>query len=631
MKKTGIFLILLLWVVWQSCRQQMAHKQPAGAAEDVKQYYLACIRATGTAVQQLEAATRSGAKAPQLQSLFLQARLVYKQAEMFAEYYTPLTSKSINGAPIPSMDENDQHKTEAPEGFQVIEPFLFPAPDSLDTTHLLQQTRVLVANLKRLELLAQQQFFAHAQVFDALRLEIFRVITLGLSGFDTPIAQNAVPEAAAALVSVQKVLDLYRDSLTTHSDTVYRHCQTLLQQAGIYLQAHNNFNGFNRMLFLIQYANPLSLALLQAGKIVAPEPFRELRPLRADAASLFDTHAFNPDYYTASSAAHSSQDKVILGEYLFFDPVLSGNGRRACASCHQPAKAFTDGMTKSLSLDGRSLVRRNTPTVLNAGLQPGLFYDLRVAYLEDQATDVITSATEMHGSLQYAVNRLQQSPAYAQLFARAFPSAADPVNSYNLRNALGSYIRSLSSLNAPFDRYVRGDHSQMSEAAVAGFNLFMGKAKCGTCHFMPLFNGTVPPHFTTVETEVIGVPATVGGNRIDPDPGRFALRHIALHRYGFRTPTVRNIALTAPYMHNGIYRSLKEVVDFYDKGGAAGLGIRLDNQTLPFDKLDLTEKEKQQLIAFLQTLTDTTASSRVPAKLPALDRRGVERKPVIGY
>ena len=148
---------------------------------------------------------------------------------------------------------------------------------------------------------------------------------------------------------------------------------------------------------------------------------------------------------------------------------------------------------------------------------------------------------------------------------------------------------------------MRGNES-FSEDEEAGFNLFAGKAKCATCHFIPLTNGTVPPSFMKSESEVLGVPNK--NKKLDADLGKFELTKAEIHRHSFKTPTIRNIALTAPYMHNGVFKNLEEVVDFYNDGGGKGLGFNLPNQTLPEDKLNLTSLEKQQLIAFMRTLTD---------------------------
>ena len=132
----------------------------------------------------------------------------------------------------------------------------------------------------------------------------------------------------------------------------------------------------------------------------------------------------------------------------------------------------------------------------------------------------------------------------------------------------------------------------------------MWKAKCGTCNIIPLFNGTVPPTYTTTESEIIVVPANKLFTKMDGDKGRFAVHHLAELQFAFKTPTLRNIALTAPYMHNDVYDSLEEVIDFYNKGGASGHGFKLENQTLPSESLRLTTNEKKKLVLFLKALTD---------------------------
>jgi len=142
--------------------------------------------------------------------------------------------------------------------------------------------------------------------------------------------------------------------------------------------------------------------------------------------------------------------------------------------------------------------------------------------------------------------------------------------------------------------------------------VFVGKGKCATCHFLPLTNGTVPPMFQKSELEVLGVPvrAVANGGRIDPDVGRYRISISAPNKYAFRTPSIRNVALTAPYMHNGAYPTLESVVDFYNRGGGAGIGIRLDNQTLPSDPLNLSAREQRDLVSFMKALTDTTGTQR---------------------
>ncbi len=220
--------------------------------------------------------------------------------------------------------------------------------------------------------------------------------------------------------------------------------------------------------------------------------------------------------------------------------------------------------------------------------------------------EVVHNNEEMEGSLAVAASELKKSAAYRQLFEEAYAEEKEPVNAYNIANAISSYIRTLVALDSRFDRYMRGDRSILTASEKNGFNLFTGKAKCATCHFVPLFNGLVPPEFTETETEVLGVPATKEKKPavLDADPGKFELTESVIHKFAFKTPGIRNIAQTSPYMHNGVFNTLEEVMAFYNEGGGAGLDIAPENQTLPQDKLNLSKKEIADIIAFMNSLTD---------------------------
>jgi cytochrome c peroxidase len=198
---------------------------------------------------------------------------------------------------------------------------------------------------------------------------------------------------------------------------------------------------------------------------------------------------------------------------------------------------------------------------------------------------------------------INKDKKYTALFKKAFPET-HKVKEWQLQNAIASYIRSLNDFDSKFDLYMRGESDDFSEEEKLGFNLFAGKAKCATCHFIPLFNGTVPPNFTKTEQEVIGTPKDKTGKKISPDLGKYNQNKMDQLKNAFKTPSVRNAAKTAPYMHNGAFSTLEEVVDFYNKGGGKGLGYEVDNQTLPFDELKLNKKEEKALVAFMKTLTD---------------------------
>jgi cytochrome c peroxidase len=245
------------------------------------------------------------------------------------------------------------------------------------------------------------------------------------------------------------------------------------------------------------------------------------------------------------------------------------------------------------------MIQRNTPTLANIAFQRVFFADSRVSYLEDQAIAVISNENEMHGSLEKSALAIQKNKEYVEQFNKAFPKKE--INAFAIKNALASYIRSLSHYDSKFDRYMQNKTSFTADEK-AGFNVFAGKGKCATCHFIPLTNGTVPPNFDRSESEILGVPSR--NKKLDGDLGKFVVTQAAIHNFSFKTPTIRNIALTAPYMHNGVYKTLEEVIDFYNEGGGLGLGFDLPNQTLPEDKLNLSDIEKKQLITFMKTLRD---------------------------
>jgi cytochrome c peroxidase len=434
-------------------------------------------------------------------------------------------------------------------------------------------------------------------VFDAVKLEVYRVITLGITGFDNPLSLNSMPESRASLESLQEIMSGYPEAQDKDS-------LMLAFDGGInYLRVNSEFNKFNRAEFITRYINPITTGITGMERELHISIHKYNRLLNQEAKTLFDSNAFNVNAYAPDRLFFITRDKIKLGRALFTDPILSGTGTRSCASCHQVSKVFTDGLVKNKSLGRNGLLKRNTPTLINAALQPALFYDMRVSSLEDQSITVVQSTEEMHGSMRATARKLWESKTYRDLFSAAFPKKnRDGIDTMEVMNAIGSYVRSLTRLDSRFDEYMRGNKSAMNAAEVNGFNLFMGKGKCATCHFMPLFNGSFPPAYTAMETEVIGVPKVAGQKEIDPDPGRYAIVPFGFLKHAFKTPTVRNATLSAPYMHNGVFANLEQVVDFYNKGGGAGMGMSIENQTLPFDKLDLTEKEQKDIIEFIKSL-----------------------------
>ncbi|MGB3619092.1 MAG: cytochrome c peroxidase [Catalinimonas sp.] len=565
------------------------------------------------------------------------ARLRYKAVEYLMDYRAAeAVQKYLNGAPLPKIDPYAPSlKILEPEGMQVIDELLFD-----DEPHTHREELLALSAALRSHFAETRDFERVSKVFDrhffeGVRFEIVRILSLGITGFDTPGSLHALPEALAAMRSMQTAYAYYVPYLEPAlGDSIVG----LFDGATGYLSRHQDFDTFDRLHFLKTYLNPLYKITLRAQLALEVETAYEAyqsqwkSPVNFLGGEIFSDEFLNGNYY--ASVTDTTPEMVHLGKLLFFDPVLSSNNERSCASCHQPDKGFTDGLPKSVATDFKGTVDRNAPTVLNAAYADRYFHDLRSEELEQQIEHVITDEREFHTTYFEISEKIARSAEYRALFREAFPRLGEEyISSYTLGAALGAYVRSLSSFNSPFDRYARGETDQIDPAVRRGFNLFMGKAACGTCHFAPTFNGTVPPFYKESESEVLGVPATAANDQLDPDIGRFGGRpkEIApFYVHSFKTVTVRNVELTAPYMHNGVYATLEEVMDFYNRGGGAGMGLDVPHQTLAPDPLGLTDGEQQDIIAFMRALTDTTGLTGVPARLPAFDDPALARRVVGG-
>ena len=274
--------------------------------------------------------------------------------------------------------------------------------------------------------------------------------------------------------------------------------------------------------------------------------------------------------------------KVALGRKLFHDRRLSRNGSMACASCHDPGRAFTNGARTARGASG-STGTRNVPTLVNRAWGSSFFWDGRAATLEQQALGPILNPDEL-GATPDAVLALARSSRYRQEFVAAF--GGEPTI-FDVAGALASYMRTIVAGGAPYDRFVSGETDALTESARRGFVLFRTRARCTTCHAGPLLSDE-GFHNTGV--------AWRDGTVVDE--GRYRVTHSPADRGAFKTPTLREIARTAPYMHDGSLPTLESVVEFYDGGGRANPG--LDREIRP---LNLSPGDKKDLVALLRALT----------------------------
>lgn len=573
-----------------------------------------------------------------LQNRIIITREAYKKVEPFVEYFQiQATTRYINGAPLPKVDESaPEHAVIPPLGLQTLDETIFS--DEANAEEIVELAEQLKRHWRDIYLYERSRVLQHRFVFEAMRYQVIRIFTLGLTGFDTPGSVNAIPEAMAALHTMEQSFLHYQKLVPKETKKLAQ----LISDARTYLEDNNDFDTFDRLHFLRKYINPLYSAIYNLQRNLQVEFVEEadhtVKPVNYHSEHIFDEEFFHKSYFAQVAISDLDDPKKIeLGKILFYDPALSRNFKMSCASCHHPDKAFTDGLPKSKSNKPGTTTLRNAPTLVNAVYTDKYFYDLREYDLERQVKHVVQDSKEFNMDFLDLADRLKESEEYMQLFKEAYGDRDKYIiSTWSISNALAAYVASLTSFNSPFDQYARGETDEIDESVKRGFNLFMGKGACGTCHFAPTFNGTVPPNYKESESEVLGVPITPDTVDvvIDPDMGRMVNGRVrdklAHFQYSFKTTTVRNIALTAPYMHNGVYNTLEEVVDFYNRGGGAGMGMDLPHQTLPFDNLQFNQQEMGDLVSFMEALTDTVGMTSVPKILPKFEHHPEWNKRELG-
>ncbi len=303
-------------------------------------------------------------------------------------------------------------------------------------------------------------------------------------------------------------------------------------------------------------------------------------------------------------------EQIDLGRYLFFDPVLSADRSLSCASCHQPDLGFADGRGRSLGAGGE-LLPRSAPSLWNATFLQRLFWDGRASSLEEQMLGPLYDASEMANTPQQLLADLNGLAAYRRLFAEAFPDSYDPAQGIALEQiyrALAAFQASLVSLNSRYDQYAHGYADALTAPEKEGLNVFRSfVARCAECH--------TPPLFSNQQIAVIGTPEPPG---MDFDPGAGPVMNEPSQRGGFRVPSLRNVALTAPYMHSGRFATLREATEFYTKGRGhavpAGEDLKIHWHIW---EPQLTDYELDRLVDFMRTLTDERFKPPEPGQLPS--------------
>jgi cytochrome c peroxidase len=548
-----------------------------------------------------------------------------KGMDFWFRYLNPLSHKKING-PLPV-----EWETEVFEKFE--KPYkregagLTLAAQYLDEE---QKNKIVLANLIQQSIDAVESY-SHDSIVKELnsyhhfylcnRLYLLNLATIYTTGFECPTPESIIPELRSMLIETNKIYNLFNESYT--STSLIQNYLTLYNNTIQFANAQpDNFENFDHYTFIRDYINPL-FALNQQMILLYKVQSRNLidYSLNKQATSIFSKSLYfgqNP-----KGIFNRVQDEAILaeidklGKLLFYDPILSGNNERSCASCHSPTQFFTDTFsTTSLAYDHHSFLSRNTPTLLNAQYNHLLMADGKHYTLQMQTKAVVSNTEEMGCSENEMLEKILSCKEYKKAFTKLlkYTPQEKEITAEHIASVITFYYSKYSKYYAPFDEAMNKQTSA-TENVQKGFNLFMSKAQCATCHFAPQFNGVKPPYIGS-EFEVLGVPENINFTALSNDKGRYAINPSSETLNAFRTGTVRNSAYTKPYMHNGVFTTLEEVIDFYDAGGGAGRGLNVSNQTLSSDSLHLSIEEKKYLIAFIQSLNENIQFEEAPKELP---------------
>ena len=565
------------------------------------------------------------------------ARLKLKNIDFWLRYFEPNAYRKING-PLPVEWENEVfEKFEPPyrregAGLSLAELSLNQTPLIKDSLiQLIKRSEEAIKTFEADSITGQLNSYSH--FFLANRLFLLNLAAVYTTGFECPDTNHVVPELRSLLLGTKEIYDSYNQSfpdkpLSAEYLEKYEKTISFAEMQG------TGFSAFNHFDFIRDYVNPL-FAMNQ--KFINDYNARSINyndyTLNNDIQSIFDKSLYasqnTKGIYSMVEDEKTLREIRYIGKLLFYDPILSGNNMRSCASCHKPTEYFTD-TTNGLAFqfDKQQRLPRNTPTLINSVYNHLLMLDGKHISLQAQGKDVITNANEMNSNEKELIKKVLSCKEYKEAFKsflKLTPEEKD-ITLNHIVSAITYYDGSYSRFYSPFDNAMN-NKGFVSDEAKRGFNLFMSRAKCATCHFVPNFNGVKPP-FVGSEFEVLGTPDDTGFHKLSTDSGRWMVNKAPEAMHAFRTGSIRNAKYTKPYMHNGVFKTLEEVIDFYDVGGGLGKKMIVDNQTLSADSLKLSSSDKRELLAFIYSLNENIIFEEPPSALPVSSDKALNtRKP----
>jgi len=568
-----------------------------------------------------------------------ESRTNLKALDFWLRYLEPVVYKKLNG-PLPVEWENEVfEKFENPyrrEGAGLSLASLYLEETSVRKDSL---SKLIVSSIDAIKTFEAdsitKELNSYHHFFLANRLYLLNMAAIYTTGFECPDTSSIIPELLTMLKDVREIYSCYNKCFPAAPLTdAYLE---FYNQAIVYVNNQSSlFSLFDHFDFIRDYVNPLfrmNQELIRQYDVVS-------RNYNDYSLNNFSNSIFSKALYLSqnSKGIYSlvEDDKLLAeikqtGRLLFYDPVLSGNNLRSCASCHKPMEYFTDTtQATALNFDKSQRLTRNTPSLINTIYNHLLMLDGKHISLQNQAKEVILNPVEMNSLENEMIRKVLSCRQYKNAFSKflKYTPEEKEITLGHIVSAITFYYADFSKYDAAFDDAMN-KKSSISREAKNGFNLFMSKAQCGTCHFIPLFNGVKPPYIGS-EFEVLGVPDDTGFTHLSKDSGRHHVNPAPETRHAFRTGTLRNNRYTPPYMHNGIFRTLEQVIDFYDAGGGQGKNLPVDNQTLSADSLRLTMNEKKELIAFLESLNENIIFESPPASLPSSSIKRYNERKVAG-
>lgn len=551
-------------------------------------------------------------------------RSTLKASDLWFRYLEPIAYRKLNG-PLPVEWENEVfEKFEPPyrrvgSGLSLMETYI---EEGAVKDSLLKMADSSLYGMDVLRADSITHFLNKPDhFFFANRLFLLNIGTIYTTGFECPDKDLIIPELRQMLEATKAIYQAFNSSYPSFSLTgKYQALYNRL--CGFVNHQPSSINEFDHYHLLKDYINPLFALNQQMIRDyrVRSANFNDYS-LSNEVSSIFDKDLYEGQNVKGIFLPVDDTSKLNeiarIGRLLFYDPILSGNIKRSCFSCHKPEEYFADTTrATSLHIDNHSLLTRNTPSLLNANFQHLIMLDGKEYSLLNQGKDVVVNPNEMGGNKNTIVENVMSCPEYSKAFKKfvKLTPNSPKIKIDHIISAVILYYSKFSNYYSAFDSTLN-QNTTLSQEAIRGYNIFMGKAQCGTCHFPPQFNGVKPPYIGS-EFEVLGVPEDTTYRALSSDSGRAMVNPAPETIHAFRTATVRNIFHTGPYMHNGVFKDIDQIIEFYNNGGGNGHKLKVPNQTLSSDSLHLSNEEKNQLKAFMRSLDEDIIFDTPPETLP---------------